>query len=100
MADKTPNIVFILSDQQRHFSSWPTGDELPGHQRLRELGVTFDNHQITSNVCTPFRSTIYTGHHIQRTTVFDSVNFPWSNDLPIELPTVGHRLRDVTGDHQ
>ncbi len=94
MADR-PNVLFILTDQERYFPSWPTGYELPGRQRLQELGATFTNHQITSNVCTPSRSTIYTGHHIQRTTVFDNVNFPWSNDLPGDLPTIGHRLRDI-----
>ncbi|MDX2380928.1 MAG: sulfatase-like hydrolase/transferase [Acidimicrobiia bacterium] len=95
MTERPPNIVFILTDQERHFASWPTGYELPGRQRLRDLGVTFTNHMITSNVCTPSRSTIYSGQHIQRTTVFDNVNFPWSNDLPADMPTIGHRLRDV-----
>jgi arylsulfatase A-like enzyme len=95
MTDSAPNIVFILTDQERHFSSWPTGYELPGRQRLSDLGVTFTNHTITSCVCTPSRSTIYTGQHIQRTTVFDNVNFPWSNDLPTDMPTVGHRMRNL-----
>ncbi len=95
MTDSTPNIIFIVTDQERHFSSWPTGYELPGRQRLQDLGVTFTNHTITSNVCTPSRSTIYTGQHIQRTTVFDNVNFPWSNDLPTDMPTIGHRMRDL-----
>jgi len=95
MTDIAPNIIFIVTDQERHFSSWPTGYELPGRQRLKDLGVTFTNHTITSNVCTPSRSTIYTGQHIQRTTVFDNVNFPWSNDLPTDLPTIGHRMRDL-----
>jgi len=94
MADRAPNIVFILTDQERHFPEWPTGYELPGRQRLLESGVGFTNHMIASCVCTPSRSTIYTGQHIQRTTVFDNVNFPWSNDLPTDIPTVGHRLRD------
>ena len=95
MVERAPNIVFILTDQERHFPAWPTGYELPGRQRLQDLGVTFSNHRITSNVCTPSRSSIYTGQHIQRTTVFDNVNFPWSNDLPTDIPTVGHRLRDA-----
>jgi arylsulfatase A-like enzyme len=62
---------------------------------LQDLGVTFTNHTITSNMRTPSRSTIYTGQHIQRTTVFDNVNFPWSNDLPTVMPTIGHRMRDL-----
>ncbi|MBG7604950.1 MAG: sulfatase-like hydrolase/transferase, partial [Actinobacteria bacterium] len=76
MSDVSPNIVFILTDQERYFPEWPAGFDLPGRRRLQELGVTFTNHQITSCVCTPSRSTIYTGQHIQRTGVFDNVNFP------------------------
>ena len=95
MSDSSPNIVFILTDQERYFPELPAGFELPGRHRLQELGVTCTNHQITSCVCTPSRSTIYTGQHIQRTGVFDNVNFPWASDLPKDMPTVGHRLRDL-----
>ena len=95
MASTAPNIVFILTDQERYFPELPTGFDLPGRSRLQELGVTFTNHQITSCVCTPSRSTIYTGQHIQRTGVFDNVNFPWAADLPTTMPTVGHRMRDL-----
>ena len=90
-----PNIVFVLTDQERFFSELPSGFDIPGRRRLQEMGVTFTNHQITSCVCTPSRSTIYTGQHIQRTGVFDNVNFPWASDLPTDMPTVGHRLRDL-----
>lgn len=95
MATPAPNVVFILTDQERYFPAWPTGFSLPGRQRLQELGTTFTNHQITSNVCTPSRSTIYSGQHIQRTGVFDNVNFPWARDLPLSMPTIGHRMREL-----
>lgn len=34
VADRAPNIVFILPDQERYFSCWPTGsdDMLRRHQ--------------------------------------------------------------------
>ncbi|MGI9621241.1 MAG: sulfatase-like hydrolase/transferase [Acidimicrobiales bacterium] len=95
MAATAPNIVFILTDQERYLPELPTGFHLPGRERLHELGTSFTNHQITSCVCTPSRSTIYTGQHIQRTGVFDNVNFPWAADLPVGMPTIGHRLRDL-----
>jgi arylsulfatase len=85
----------IVTDQERRFERWPSGFALPGRSRLAELGVTFANHQIASNVCTPSRSTMYGGLHIQGTGVFDNVNFPWASDLPMDVPTVGHRLRDL-----
>jgi arylsulfatase len=91
----SPNIVFILTDQERHFPQWPGGFDIPGRLRLQEAGTTFTNHMIASCVCTPSRSTIYGGEHIQQTTVFDNINFPWSNDLPSSIRTIGHRLRDL-----
>ncbi len=87
--------MLVVTDQERFFPKWPDGFALPGRERLQELGVSFRNHQISSCVCTPSRSSIYTGQHIQRTRVFDNVNFPWANDLPRDVPTVGHRLRDL-----
>jgi arylsulfatase A-like enzyme len=50
MVDRAPNIIFILTDQERYLPALPTGYELPGRQRLQDLGVTFRNHSIASNV--------------------------------------------------
>ena len=91
------NILFILTDQDRYFDpgSLPLGYTLPGRERMQRRGVTFTNHQIASAVCSSSRSVIYTGQHIQRTKVFDNLNFPWSNDLSTEIPTVGDMLGDA-----
>lgn len=91
------NILFILTDQERHFrpGELPVGYELPGHDRLRRAGTTFTNHRIASCVCTSSRSVIYTGRHIQQTRMFDNTNFPWVQSLDPEMPTVGDLLREA-----
>ena len=91
------NILFLLTDQERFFrpGELPAGFRLPGHERLRARGVSFVNHRINSCVCTPSRSVIYTGRHIQQTGMFDNTNFPWTKSLSPEIPTVGHRLRQA-----
>jgi arylsulfatase len=91
------NILFILTDQERYFdpAELPSGYDLPGRQALQRRGVTFTNHQIASAVCSSSRSVIYTGQHIQRTKVFDNLNFPWSNDLSTEMPTFGDMLGEA-----
>ncbi len=79
-AAKLPyNILFILTDQERHFrpGELPAEYELPAHDRLRRDGTYFTNHRIASCVCTSSRSVIYTGQHIQKTKMFDNTNFPW-----------------------
>ncbi len=92
---KPRNILFILTDQERHFRSGelPSGYRLPGHERLMRAGVTFQNHQIASCVCTPSRSVVYTGQHIQHTGMFDNTNFPWVANMSTEIDTVGDMLR-------
>lgn len=73
------NILFVLLDQERFFrpGELPRGFSLPAHERLARQGTRFRNHRINSCVCTPSRSTIYTGRHIQQTRMFDNTNFPW-----------------------
>ena len=91
------NILFILTDQERFFrpGELPAGYRLPGHERLMARGTTFQNHRINSCVCTPSRSVIYCGRHIQQTRMFDNTNFPWVGDLGPDVRTVGHLLRDA-----
>ena len=53
------------------------------------------NHTINSCVCTPSRSVLYTGRHIQQTGMFDNTNFPWIQSMSNDIPTVGDLLRDA-----
>jgi arylsulfatase A-like enzyme len=91
------NILFILTDQERFFrpGEAPEGYRLPAHERLAKRGVVFENHQINSCVCTPSRSVLYTGRHIQQTRMFDNTNFPWISSMSTDVPTVGHMLREA-----
>ena len=91
------NILFILTDQERYFdpTTLPSGYSLPGRERLQREGVTFTNCQIATSVCSSSRSVIYTGQHIQQTGVFDNLGFPWSSELPREMPTVGSYMTDA-----
>lgn len=96
--DKGPyNILFILTDQERFFrpGELPIGFSLPAHERLAKQGTTFVNHRINSCVCTPSRSVLYTGQHIQQTRMFDNSNFPWISSMSTEIRTVGDMLREA-----
>ncbi|MEM8859773.1 MAG: sulfatase-like hydrolase/transferase [Chloroflexota bacterium] len=95
MTNKPYNILFILTDQERKFDQYPAGMERPGLDKLKQMGVTFENHHISSAICSPSRSTIYTGQHIVHTGVFDNVNFPWQRDLSTKIPTMGDRMREA-----
>jgi len=83
------NILMIVTDQERYMprKDLPSGYRLPGHERLYAQGVTFENHQIASCVCTPSRAVLYTGQHIQHNGMFDNPNFPWSGSLSTDIDT-------------
>ena len=91
------NILFILTDQERLFrpGELPAGYSLPAHESLMKRGTTFVNHRINSCVCTPSRSVVYTGQHIQHTKMFDNTNFPWIASMSPDVRTVGDMLRDA-----
>jgi arylsulfatase A-like enzyme len=96
-SDGPYNILFILNDQERYFrpGELPRDFRLPAHERLARRGIVFENHQINSCVCTPSRSVLYTGRHIQQTKMFDNTNFPWISSMSTDLPTIGDMLRDA-----
>ena len=91
------NIVFILTDQERHFrpEELPRDYRLPAHERLANNGVVFENHRINACVCTSSRSVIYTGLHIQQTKMFDNTNFPWMQSMSTDIKTVGDLMREA-----
>ena len=91
------NILFILTDQERYFrpGELPAGYSLPAHEQLMNRGTAFLNHQINSCVCTPSRSVVYTGQHIQHTRMFDNTNFPWIDSMSTEIRTLGDILREA-----
>jgi len=95
MNNKPYNILFILTDQERYLDPDKHAslyDELPARNRLRKHGITFTKHHINTAVCTPSRSVIYSGQHIQRTGMFDNLEYYWSNDFSTNIPTLGDMM--------
>ena len=66
-----PNILMIVTDQEFAHQALPEGVVLPNRDRLQAAGVTFSNHQVTTTVCTPSRSVMWTGQHTPFTKMFD-----------------------------
>jgi hypothetical protein len=89
------NILMILVDQERFNLNFPSQVELPNHERLRAQGLTFTNYYITTGMCTPSRSVIYTGQHVPHTGMADNTDYPYIRDLSPDIPTIGHMLREM-----
>jgi choline-sulfatase len=61
---RRPNIVILMTDQERYPQHWPSGwarDRLPNRQRLARHGLTFRRTFCAASMCSPSRASIFTG---------------------------------------
>ena len=72
---KKPNIVLIITDQEREVMHWPDGwaeANLPARSRLMAHGLRFSNAYCNSGTCSPSRATLLTGRHLPAHGVVDN----------------------------
>ncbi|MFI4980016.1 MAG: sulfatase-like hydrolase/transferase [Nevskiales bacterium] len=93
MKRKRPNILLIMSDQERGSPDLPGGLGLNAHDLLMERGTAFSNFNVHTTPCSPSRSNLYTGQHTQLTGVTSNVGAPPYPSLN-KVPTLGHMLRE------
>ena len=92
VAADRPNILLIVSDEERR-NDWLDGVvELPGHQRLRDDGLSFDRYFTHASPCSPSRASLYTGRYLAEHGVVDNVAFPTHTALDPAIPTIGSLL--------
>lgn len=89
-----PNILILCMDQWDATMDLPPELELPAMERLESRGVRFERNYCTVPICTPSRSTMWTGVHALHTGLWDNTNFAYIEELSSEVPTIGHLLRD------
>lgn len=94
MSRVKPNILIIVTDQEYAHPQMPEGYRLPNHERLKARGVTFDNFQSTTTLCTPSRACLYTGQHTQHNGMVDNTNLSFVGAMSTEIPTMGDMLRE------
>ncbi|MFD2256733.1 sulfatase-like hydrolase/transferase [Luteolibacter algae] len=102
-----PNIIFILTDDQRQDSLPVYGNtfvKTPNIDALAESGVVFDNASVTSAICTPSRACYFLGQYERK----HGVNFnsgtamsaeAWSKSYPVILKENGYYTGYVGKNH-
>ncbi|MBF9068057.1 sulfatase-like hydrolase/transferase [Streptacidiphilus fuscans] len=90
-----PNILLIVTDEERVSLPRPEGYSLPARERIAARGTTFDNYYTASAMCSSARSVIYTGQHLPVTEIYDNDNMPYIRSLNPELGTLGTMLRSA-----
>lgn len=61
---KRPNILIIMTDQERNPQYWPEGwadANLPNRKRLADKGLSFNRAFCNTAMCSPSRTTLFTG---------------------------------------
>jgi arylsulfatase A-like enzyme len=61
---RKPNVVILITDQERQVMHWPAGwaeANLPARRRLMERGLTFTRAQCNTAACSSSRATFFTG---------------------------------------
>lgn len=92
MNTQQPNILFIVTDEERFNIPRPSGFSLPARERLAERGVSFERYYVASAMCSSSRSVIYTGQHVPFTEIYDNDNMPYIAPLDPAIGTLGTML--------
>lgn len=61
---RRPNFLLIVTDQERYPRFWPAGwadTNLPNRKRIADRGLSFSNAYCNACMCSPSRSTLFTG---------------------------------------
>src|SRR6516162_10984586 len=95
-AAKPPyNIVFIIVDQQADRLLAAPDYSLPALDAIASHGVRFQNHYISSAMCSPSRASFLTGQPPQVTGVIDQMQYSFVHSLSPDMPNVGSVLKGL-----
>lgn len=98
---KLPNILLIIVDQDRATQHYPAGweeENLPNMTLLKQNGLSFRNGFCNTCMCSPSRSTLFTGLHPAQHGVTDTLTFAFrasvnETELDNTLPNMAKMLR-------
>jgi arylsulfatase len=89
----TPNILLIVSDQERQRDWLPAGFELPARQRLLDQGLEFTRYYTHTSPCSPARGTLFTGQYLPVHGVNENCIMPANGELSTDAQTLGKLFR-------
>jgi arylsulfatase len=90
---RRPNILLVVSDQERQRNWLPASVRLPWRERLIAEGVEFTRYYTHSSPCSPSRASLLTGRYLPGHGVVDNVIMPEHRELDPSMATLGSLLR-------
>ena len=84
---RLPNILVILTDQERRHVHWPVGlleSLMPSWSRLKQNGISFNRAYAASAQCSPSRACLITGEYsnVNGVPTLPDAGMPTVSDLP------------------
>jgi arylsulfatase len=101
MSDTRPNIILIITDQQRYDTIAELGFpymDTPNLDRLVREGVTFTNCHISAPSCAPSRASLFTGYFPHTTGIFKNAD-TWQHSWVELLNKSGYQCVNVGKMH-
>tara|TARA_R110000772_G_scaffold194176_1_gene304971 strand:+ start:3204 stop:4781 length:1578 start_codon:yes stop_codon:yes gene_type:complete len=106
--EKNPDIIFIITDQERATQHFPNNwekENLPTLTKLKENGFSFDRAFCNSCMCTPSRATLFTGtypaqHQCTQTLTEGGIYSPGEIQLNNKTNNIGRMLDGLGYDVQ
>ncbi|MHB8681720.1 MAG: sulfatase-like hydrolase/transferase [Acidimicrobiales bacterium] len=92
---RRPNILLVVSDQERQRGWLPPSVRLPWRERLLAEGLEFTRYYTHSSPCSPSRASLVTGRYLPGHGVVDNVIMPEHAELDPAVPTLGSVLRNA-----
>lgn len=96
---KRPNIVFLLTDDQRWDTMGCAGNPIiqtPHIDAMAAEGVRFTNAFVTTSICCSSRASVFSGQYVRRHGIPDFAtpfsDAAWANTYPAQLKKAGYRL--------
>lgn len=101
MSDARPNIIFIITDQQRFDTIAALGYphmDTPNLDRLVREGVSFSNCHITAPSCAPSRASLFTGQYPHTTGILKNAD-EWTRSWVGDLSASGYQSVNIGKMH-
>lgn len=92
---KRPNILLVLTDQERARHLIPSAVNLPHHDRLMADSTVFRNASTVSNLCSLARGIVYSGLQPQSNGLWENTPLPYSGGFRKDIPTLGTMMQDA-----
>ncbi|MGM0389370.1 MAG: sulfatase-like hydrolase/transferase [Natrinema limicola] len=98
-ADSRPNILLVLTDQERYDASAPGDPQVktPGSDRLSDKGVRFEQAFTPISICSSARASLLTGRFPHRHGMLNNCHEPdaLQPNLPTDFPTFSEELANT-----